>query len=78
MSSQSEKKLKVIKHKNQNTTLENSDRFYNADSDEALKEQFKTNKKKREELEKFQPSRRNSNLEFERKNKKVKPPKTYY
>ncbi len=78
MSSQSEKKLKVIKHKNQNTTLENSDIFYNADSDEALKEQFKTNKSKREELEKFQPSRRNSNLEFERKNKKVKPPKTYY
>ena len=78
MSSQSEKKLKVIKHKNQNTTLENSDFLYNSESDEALEDQYKKNKKKREELEQYQPSRRKSNLEFEKKNKKVKPPQTYY
>ena len=78
MSSQSEKKLKVIKHKNQNTTLENSDFLYNEESDAALEEQYKKNKKKRKELEQFQPSRRNNNLEFEKKKKKVKPPQTYY
>lgn len=78
MSSQSEKKLRIIKHKNQNTTLENSDRFYNTEGDEALKEQYKQNKQKRKELEQYQPSRRNSNLEYENLNKKVKPPKTYY
>jgi hypothetical protein len=78
MSSQSEKSLKIIKHKNQNTTLENSDLFYNTDSDEALKEQYKTTKNKRQELEQFQPSRRSSNLDYEPRKKKVKPPKTYY
>lgn len=78
MAKQSEKKLRVVKHKNQNTTLENSDFLYNEQSDEALKEQYKQNKSKREELEQYQPSRRKSNLEFEKKNKKVKPPKTYY
>jgi hypothetical protein len=78
MSSQSEKKLRVIKHKNQNTTLENSDFLYNEESDEALKEQYKQNKNKRKKLEEYQPSRRNSNLEFEKKKKKVKPPQTYY
>jgi hypothetical protein len=78
MTSQSEKKLTVIKHKNQNTTLENSDFLYNDESEEALKEQYKKNKTKRKELEKFQPSRRNSNLEFEPRKKKTKAPKTYY
>lgn len=78
MTSQSEKKLKVIKHKNQNPTLENSDFLYNNESDEALKHHYKKNKGKRNELEKFQPSRRKSNLDYEPKNKKVKPPRTYY
>lgn len=78
MTSQSEKKLKVIKHKNQNTTLENSDFLYNGESEAALKEQYKQNKNKRKELEQYQPSRRNSNLEFEKKKKKPKAPKTYY
>lgn len=78
MSSQSEKKLKVIKHKNQNTTLENSDFLYNTDSDEALVDQYKQNKKKRKELEKYQPSRRTNELEFEKRKKKTKAPRTYY
>ncbi|WP_018345013.1 hypothetical protein [Cytophaga aurantiaca] len=78
MSLQSEKKLRVVKHKNQNTTLENSDFLYNEESDEALKEQYKQNKTKRKELEKFQPSRRGNNEEFEKKKKKPKAPKTYY
>lgn len=78
MATQSEKKLKVVKHKNQNTTLENSDFLYNEESDAALEDQYKKNKSKSKELEQFQPSRRNSNLEFEKKKKKVKPPKTYY
>ena len=78
MSKQSEKKLRVVKHKNQNTTLENSDFLYNEESDEALKDQYKQNKSKRDELEQYQPSRRKSNLDYDKKNKKTKPPKTYY
>ena len=73
MSSQSEKKIKVIKHK-----IENSDFLYNTDSDEALVDQYKQNKKKRKELEKYQPSRRTNELEFEKKKKKTKAPRTYY
>lgn len=79
MAKQSEKKLKVIKHKNQNPTLENSDFLYNTESDEALKHHYKKNKVKRQELETYQPSRRNKdNLEFEYKKKKPKTPQTYY
>ena len=78
MAKQSTKKLRVVKHKNQNTTLENSDFLYNAESDEELKKQFKENQKKRKELERYQPSRSSSNMEFEKQKKKSKPPKTYY
>jgi len=79
MSLQSEKKLKVVKHKNQNPTLENSDFLYNTESDEELKKHFKKNKEKRKELEQYQPSRRNSNnMEFERKKKTPPKSNTHY
>jgi hypothetical protein len=75
----SHKKLKVVTHKNQNPTLENSDFLYNAESEEELKKQYKENSKKRKELEKYQPSRNGSNPdEFQRKKKKPKSPQTHY
>jgi|GEM_PF-2750158 len=75
----SHKKLKVVTHKNQNPTLENSDFLYNGESEEELKKQYKENSKKRKELEKYQPSRNSSNPdEFQRKKKKPKSPQTYY
>ncbi len=75
----SHKKLKVVTHKNQNPTLENSDFLYNTESEEDLKKHYKENSKKRKELEQYQPSRSTqNNIEFEKKKKKTKPPQTYY
>lgn len=79
MSRQSEKKIKIIKHKNQNPTLENSDFLYNTESEEELKKQHKKNLDKRKELEQYQPSRRNSNnQEFERRKKTSPKSNTHY
>lgn len=78
MSKQSDKKLKIVKHKNQNPTLENSDFLYNADSDEELKKQYEKNKEKRQELEQYQPSRRKSNLDSERIKKKTPKSNSHY
>ncbi len=74
------KKLKVVKHKNQNPTLENSDFLYNPESEEDLKEHYKKNGTKRKELENYQPSRHNNKQEYERRKKKKEPiaPDTYY
>ena len=80
MSKQSEKKLKIVKHKNQNPTLENSDFLYNTESEEELKKQHKKNSDKRKELEQYQPSRRNSNNDDSQpvKKKGSNAPKTHY
>jgi hypothetical protein len=73
-------KLKVVKHKNQNPTLENSDFLYNTEIEEELKNQYKKNHQKRQELEQFQPSRHNNKQEYERTKKKKAPktPETFY
>lgn len=72
------KKLKVVTHKNQNPTLENSDFLYNGESEEDLKKHYEDNSKKRKELEQYQPSRNANEQEFEKKKRKSKAPQTYY